>query len=50
MLSRSFQLRTSYRGLRPRTPFLMRLCQRRAPMRLDSPIAGREGEKNFSSE
>ena len=40
------------RGLHPRlTPiFLMRLCQRRAPMRLDSPAVGRVGEKHFSSE
>ena len=31
----------------PTPPFLMALCQRRAPMGLDSPIAGRVGEKHL---
>ena len=49
MASWSFQLHTAFRGLRPHAPFLMRLCRRRAPMRLDSRAAGRVGEKYFSS-
>ena len=38
-----------FRGILPQhPPFLMRLCQRRAPMGLDSPIAGRVGKKHVS--
>ena len=35
-------------GLRPHTLGLIALCQRLAPMGLDSPVAGRVGEKHVS--
>ena len=36
------------RGFHPRTPFSLRLCRRKAPMGLDSPVAGRAGKKHVS--